>query len=112
VVFLPNCTCLIGVSFDTRGLTLHNVPDRPIQFYRADHCGMASISFKSIYLAAKHRTALGNRFPRLERREAPESVKDKARRLRASAAGGVAAPNPCQVPLEKEAAYDWSAPAP
>lgn len=66
----------------------------------------------SIYRAAKHRTALGNIYPRLELREAPCSIKDKARRLRASAAGGVSATPRVQVPPEKEGVYDGSAPAP
>jgi hypothetical protein len=71
---------------------------------------MTSISFKWIYRAAKHRTALGNRFPRLELRDAPNSVNDTARRLRASAAGGVFKVSPSRVPPEKEGVYDESAP--
>jgi hypothetical protein len=46
-------------------LTLRGVPDGPIQFYRSDHGGVASVSFKSIYRAAKHATSLCNEFPRL-----------------------------------------------
>ena len=36
-------------------------------------------------------------------------VKDNARRLRASAAGGVPKDSTCPVPLEKEGVYDGSA---
>lgn len=55
------------------------VPDGPIQFYRADHGGVASISLKSIYGAARHRTDLGDKFPSLEKRDPPMSHGDKIR---------------------------------
>ena len=50
-------------------LTQRGVPDGPIQFYRADLGGMASISFKSVYRAAKHHTSLGEEFPNLKKRD-------------------------------------------
>jgi hypothetical protein len=67
-------------------LTRLGVPDGPIQFYRADHSGKASISFKSIYRAARHRTALLDRYPRLETRDDEHRA---ASRLRASTQDGV-----------------------
>lgn len=60
-------------------LTRLGVPDGPIRFYRADHGGMASVSHKSIYRAAKHRTDLGDKFPSLEKRDPPMSHGDKIR---------------------------------
>jgi hypothetical protein len=60
-------------------LTLRGVPDGPIQFYRSDHGGMASISFKSIYRAARRRTDLGDKFPELAKCHSPMTEEDKIR---------------------------------
>ena len=60
-------------------LTLRGVPDGPIQFYRSDHGGMASVSFKSIYRAAKRCTNLRDKFPSLEQRHPPMSDEAKIR---------------------------------
>jgi hypothetical protein len=49
-------------------LTKLGVPDGPSLFYRADHEGAPSISFKSVYRAAKHITRLGTQFPKLKPR--------------------------------------------